>query len=183
MTVTKEQAEMLTALTVAARPHGARRWDGPGVMAALGKVRHMELAEVMMAAGRAARDRDLETPAAIGNPAAVCWVERPVERAVPVKTLPEDRCGICARPRQACESAPRFADDDHTFEPDFKVKRPGEQVEQITAAVKAEIQPTIPPPERKSLDDLPPEQRDPRAKMARDLQHGDLTETTPNEES
>lgn len=125
MPVTKDQAEMLAALAVAARPHGARRWDAPGVVAAIGKVKHLELAEVIMAVGRAARDRDLTTPAAIGNPSAPCWIERPVERFVPDKTTPEGRCGVCGKARAVCESAPRFADDDHRFEPDFKVRRGG----------------------------------------------------------
>lgn len=123
MPVTKPQAEMLATLATAARPHGAPRWDAPGVMAALAKVAHLELAEVMMAVGRAARDRDLDTPAAIGNPAAPCWIERPVERWMPDKTTPEGRCGICGNRRDRCENGPRFADDDHRFEPDFKVRQ------------------------------------------------------------
>ena len=120
MPVTKPQAEMLAALATAARPHGAPRWDAPGVMAALAAVRHLDLAEVLMAVGRAARDRDLNTPAAIGNTAAPCWVERPVERWMPDKTTAEGRCGVCGKARAVCESAPRFADDDHCFEPDFR---------------------------------------------------------------
>src|SRR5205085_510653 len=112
MPLTKDQAEMLTALVVAARPVGARRWDGPGVLAALAKVRHLELAEVMMAAGRAARDRDLETPAAIGNTAAPCWIERPVERTVPVKSTPAERCSVSGLPLIECQSRPRYGKDD-----------------------------------------------------------------------
>lgn len=162
MPVTKNQAEMLASLGAAARPTGARRWDAPGVMAAIGKVRHLELAEVLMAVGRAARDRDLETPAAIGNPGAPCWIERPVERWEPDKTTPEHRCGICGNPRGRCETAPRFAGDDHAFEPDFKEKR-GDEVTQIVQAVKAEIAPTAEPP----APTTPPEQRDPRADAAR----------------
>lgn len=147
MPVTKPQAEMLTALAVAARPHGARRWDPAGVMAALAKVRHLDLAEVLMAVGRAARDRTLDTPAAIGNPAAPCWVERPVERWQPEKTTPETRCGICGKPRSACETAPRFADDTHAFEPDFR--RPsGSAVDELrdikAAAMTADTTPTEP---------------------------------------
>lgn len=167
MTVDKAQAQMLATLTVAARPHGARRWDHAGVMAALAKVRGLELADVMMAAGRAARDRDLDTPAAIGNPSAPCWIERPVQRYEPEKTTPEERCGICANPRLRCENGPRFADDDHRFEPDFKDKRDEETVVQIVGAIKAEIQPTTAPPEPKTLAALLPYRRDPRAEVAR----------------
>src|SRR5688572_3631479 len=125
MPVTQEQAQWITSLALAARPYGARRWDAAGVMAQLAKVKHLDLAEVMIAAGRAARDRDLETPGALGNPSAPCWVERPVERAAPLKTTPGERCGICSGTRSTCASAPRWADDDHAFEPDFKHKRPG----------------------------------------------------------
>lgn len=120
MPVTKPHAEMLTALAVAARPHGAPRWDAPGVIAAIAKVRHLDLAEVMMAVGRAARDRTLETPAAIGNPAAPCWIERPVERWQPEKILASERCRECNQRRDVCERTPRWGDDDHEFTPDYR---------------------------------------------------------------
>lgn len=87
---------MLAALAAAARPHGARRWDAPGVMAAISKVKHLELAEVGMALFRAARDRDLETPAAIGNTGSPCWIERPVERPTPTKATLSEPCGECS---------------------------------------------------------------------------------------
>lgn len=166
MPVTKDQAEMIATLAVAARPHGARRWDAPGVMAAMSRVRHLDLAEVMMAVARAARDSELNTPAPIGNPAALCWIERPVERFEPDKTTAEDRCGICGRSRGRCESAPRHADDDHSFESDFKTKRDGEVVSQIVTAVKAEVAPTAEPTDRPKPDAT--EQRDPRVQAARD---------------
>lgn len=120
MPVTKPQAEMLATLAVAARPHGARRWDAPGVMAALLKVRHLELATVGMAVLRAAADRTIDTPGVLGNLGSPCWVERPVERWQPEKTTASDRCGVCGLRRDRCETAPRFADDTHAFEPDFR---------------------------------------------------------------
>ena len=146
MPVTKPQAEMLATLAVAARPHGARRWDAPGVMAALGKVRNLELAEVLMAVGRAARDRDLETPAAIGNTAAPCWVERPVERWEPEKTTAVDRCGICGKSRERCENAPRYADDDHRLEPDRKIRQGAPMDELRDVVAKARAHPETPDP-------------------------------------
>lgn len=129
MTVTKEQAEMIATLTCAARPYKARRWDPPGVMAALANVRHLDLAEVMMAAGRAARDRDLETPAAIGNPAAPCWIERPIERPRPPRSKPGSLCQTCGHPRERCEAV-RWDGDDHTFEP-FTRASDGSAVEEL----------------------------------------------------
>lgn len=113
---------MLAALAVAARPHGARRWDAPGVIAAIAKVKHLDLAEVIKTVGRAAGDRDLDTPAAIGNTTAPCWIERPIERWTPDKVEIADRCSTCGKSRDRCQNSPRFADDDHVFEPDFKVR-------------------------------------------------------------
>ncbi|MBB3040999.1 hypothetical protein [Nocardioides soli] len=112
-------------------------------MAALGKVRHFDLGEVMMTVGRAARDRTLETPAAIGNPAAPCWIERPVERWQPEKVERSNRCGVCNQRRDICERTPRWADDDHVFTPDY-VQPAGSAVDElrdITAAARA-----APPP-------------------------------------
>lgn len=76
MTVTKDQAESLTALALACRPHGARHWDGPGILAAIGKVKHLALADVAAAVIRAAADRTVETPGVIANPKSPCWRER-----------------------------------------------------------------------------------------------------------
>ncbi|WP_231496213.1 hypothetical protein [Nocardioides sp. URHA0032] len=146
--MTKDQAEMLTALAIAARPHGARRWDAPGVMSALGKVAHLDLAEVIKAIGRAAGERDLETPAAIGNTAALCWTERRVERFEPEKTTPETRCGICGKSRALCATAPRFGGDDHSFEPDFKIRTGGavDELRDIKAkAATTELEPAAEP--------------------------------------
>lgn len=119
MPLTDDDIRLLAWQARRARPHGARRWDEAGITAALAKVRHLDLAEVMMAVGRAARDRDLETPAAIGNTAAPCWVERPIERWAPAKVTRSDRCGECSQPRDVCERTPRWGDDDHEFRPDW----------------------------------------------------------------
>lgn len=139
MPVTKDQAQQITALTIAARPTGAPRWDHAGVMSALARVAHLDLAEVLIAAGRAARDRDLDTPAPIGNPAALCWIERPIERPVPTKTTPDERCGICSHPRHPgkCRYCP--STDTHQFDPDFPVERPEEAVRLTAAAVREEL--------------------------------------------
>lgn len=80
MPVTDQQARALAFLAAAARPSGARRWDEPGIVAAIAKVKHLHLADVALAAMRAADDRTLETPGAIGNPASSCWRERNADR-------------------------------------------------------------------------------------------------------
>ena len=121
MPVTKEQADMIAALATACRPHGAPRWDAPGVVAAIGKVKHMSLADVVLAVIRAADDREVRTPGVIGNTRSTCWQERANERPRGVEVIPAgQRCGICAKRRDECERAPRFNGDDHAFEPDFK---------------------------------------------------------------
>ena len=50
--------------------------------------------------------------------------------AGPDKTTPDQRCGICGKRRDRCENAPRFGDDDHRFEPDFK-QRTGSAVDEL----------------------------------------------------
>ena len=49
MPVTKAQAASLAELAAACRPHGAPRWDAAGIVAAIGKVKHLSLADVALA--------------------------------------------------------------------------------------------------------------------------------------
>jgi hypothetical protein len=117
MTVTKPQAEALTTLAIACRPTGASRWDPAGVMAAIGKVRHLSLADVALAVIRAADDRALETPAPIGNPKAHCWRERGTDR--PRELDPYDlnlACGICDLRQDQCQAIPEHISG-HTYLP------------------------------------------------------------------
>lgn len=83
--ITQEQAHQIAVLTAAARPHGAPRWDVPGIVAAIQRVQHIDLAEVMKACGRAAQMRDLRTPAPIGDLTSSAWRERLAELATPSK--------------------------------------------------------------------------------------------------
>lgn len=76
MPVTHDQAQQLASLACAIRPYGARRWDAPGVMAALGHVKELDLAEVAMVVIAGAADRTLDTPAAIGNTKSPLWLGR-----------------------------------------------------------------------------------------------------------
>lgn len=103
MPVTKDDAVRLADLAVAIRPHGARRWDKPGIVAAIGRVKDLHLADVAMAVIRAADDRSLETPGAIGNPSAPCWADRRPDRPqVRVSADPLSTCGICGRDEGFC---------------------------------------------------------------------------------
>lgn len=101
MPLTKPEAEALTMLAVAARPSGARRWDGPGVIAALGKVAHLDLANVVMATMRAAADRSVDTPAVIANPRSPCWAER-INQVTPRSPSRDHQCWSCGRDLDDC---------------------------------------------------------------------------------
>ncbi len=80
MPVSDQWAERLTVLAQDLRPHGARRWDAPGVLAHIRKVQHLALGDVTMAVTRAACDRTLDTPAAISNTRSSAWRERVAEQ-------------------------------------------------------------------------------------------------------
>lgn len=97
MTVSKDQAQMLATLAMSMRPTGARQWDAAGVMAAIGKVQQLALADVMCAVARAASDRSLETPACIGITTSSAWRERVAERVAPSHPKPSDACWTCGR--------------------------------------------------------------------------------------
>ncbi len=115
MPVTKEQAEAMAYVAVAARPHGAPRWDAAGVVAAIRKVSHLHLADVALAVFRAADDRSLNTPAPIGIPSAPCWRERNADRPAEARPFdPAETCGHCSRIRAVCEADRN--DTEHTFE-------------------------------------------------------------------
>lgn len=107
MPLTKPQAEALTMLAIAARPSGARRWDGPGVIAALAKVAHLDLANVVMATMRAAADRNIETPGVIANTSSSCWRERVGERTGAQPPKREEACLTCGRYLDACTCGER----------------------------------------------------------------------------
>lgn len=111
MSVNEQQARALAFLATSCRPHGASRWDEAGVLAAIAKVKHLALADVMLAVARAADDRELKTPGAIGNTTAPCWRERDSNRPAPREPFDPDLfCGICNRPGDGRHP------DDHDFE-------------------------------------------------------------------
>lgn len=148
MPVTKDQAQMLAVLTAACRPHGATRWDEAGIVAALAKVRHLSLADVALAAIRAADDRELQTPGVIGNLASSCWKERDTDRPTTRVEWPDDahRCRTCSLPKADCDRLW----DDHPFEPITDQKRDPDTIAKITAALrqaKAETPEPRPKPE------------------------------------
>ena len=91
----------------------------------------------------------------------------------PNKVPADRRCSTCSLDQSRCR---QIWSGDHDFELDFKTKRDGETVHQIVTAVRAEVAPTPTIAEPKRLDDLLPEQRDPRVMAARAA----LTTTEPH---
>lgn len=108
---------MLASLATACRPPHARRWDEAGIVAAIVKVSHFDLANVATAVIRAAADRTIETPGAIANTAASCWDNRPAptRQRRPPKPVEEclrhpgqyaTACGGCRADRDAADTPP-----------------------------------------------------------------------------
>jgi hypothetical protein len=142
MTVTRDQAQMITTLAIAARPHRAPTWDPPGVMAQLAKVAGLDLAEVAIAALRLARDPNAQTPADIANPTAECWREQlKPPRWTPEVLKPAIRCRVCGRSRTDCARNPH---GDHDFAPDIREPR-NYDIAPVIAELKGLARPTEAP--------------------------------------
>lgn len=116
MPITPEQAHQLAPLIAAARPYGARRWDGPGIVAALKRVQHLALADIACAAFRAASDRTMDTPAPIGDTTSTAWRERLVEPTPTVVRHHRHGCDTCGKPEADCKRTP-VAVSGHTYKP------------------------------------------------------------------
>lgn len=138
MAVTADQAHMLASLAVAARPHGAPHWDAPGVVAAIGNVKHLALADVMAAVARGAADRTLNTPAPIGIPSSSCWKERVAERAAPAREPfdPSAFCGICSQPEARCTRNP-FAEHEFIRADQFRAGNGAPRPAELTTTIPA----------------------------------------------
>ncbi|NYD43947.1 hypothetical protein [Nocardioides panaciterrulae] len=79
MSVSRQQADWLAPLIADCRPHGARRWDIPGIHAAIARVNQRQLVEVIRAFTRGAEDRTAHTPSVVvTNP--TYWREPALEQ-------------------------------------------------------------------------------------------------------
>ena len=185
MPVTDQQLRAIAFLASACRPIGCKAWDETGILANVTKVRDRSLGSVIIAAVQAAEDRNAVTPGVIPS-AGPHWR---TPDAAPVtsadKINPGEHCAGCGKAEHVCRARlesqrgmdpedPRY--DDHAFVTVAAargMKRDGATVAQIAAAVKEQIAPTAEPDQRKTLDDLLPDQHDPRVEAAR----ADLTAT------
>lgn len=75
--LSSDQIATICEVIAKLRPHGARRWDPPGIRAALAKVAHLDASNVLMAAIRLSQDRTAETPGQIAITNTECWREKP----------------------------------------------------------------------------------------------------------
>ncbi len=152
MTVTRDQAQMLSALAIACRPYRAPTWDEPGVMAAIGQIKHMSLPEVALRVIRAAADREAVSPGVIPSEGS-----HSREQLKPPKWEPDSidahlRCSTCDLRESECRA--RWSGD-HDYEPrhvrhEFDVPRAvaalREQVVDAKAAPIPAPASTPPPP-------------------------------------
>lgn len=172
MTVTPDQARMLTALAIAARPHGARRWDSAGVMAAIKAISTWSLAEAMVEVATAAADRDAETPAVIGKQGRRWQANVTAEPTYRAGQRWCTRCGV--------QEGPHQIKSDHVFEPPVpkESKLTPEATKRTVAALKEQIVPMPPQPEPIPLAEriaaLP---RDPALEAVRAALAGEASET------
>ena len=99
MPTTDQQRRAIAYLTRAERDatYGAGAWDEPGVMAALNKVRHLNVGIVTMAAIRCAADPTIKTPAMIGDPSSSVYDERVGPERARRNPKREDSCRTCGR--------------------------------------------------------------------------------------
>lgn len=125
MTIEERQLDELVDLAQACRPHGAARWDAPGIKAALRNVQHMALGEVMRVVVVAAEDRELKTPAAIGNTSSPLW-RRAAEPATQQPQTVAQRvstgalCSVCSQPELRCRE---LWSDDHEYLSNDELRR------------------------------------------------------------
>jgi hypothetical protein len=155
MSVTQQQAQMLTALAVACRPTGAPQWDAAGVMAEIGKVRERSLADVILAVTRAADDRSAKTPGVISAKGSTHWQERGTRTP---QREPYDRggtCSTCSLPHAKCRQV--WADDHqyvsvHEYAKTVN-KDPG-RIRRILESIKGEVPPMREPSKPRNAEHI-----------------------------
>lgn len=145
MPLTDDDIRLLTWQARRARPHGAAQWDEPGIAAAITKVRHLSLADVMRAVANAADDREAQTPGVIANLRSKCWQDRPMRPPGGSDIEASKHCATCGEPPH--DDVP---DDNATDTPGHIYvsvararggRRPPEAAHQIATDIKSRIRP------------------------------------------
>lgn len=129
-----QEIRALAFLARRRRPHGAPRWDEPGIIAAIEKVRHLALGEVQDALGRAADDRAALTPAVITNLTSSYW--RADVAGLPVaveRVAAAELCDVCGQAQHP--------DTDHKYLPvgEYLARRQLPDPERHTAAAMKQL--------------------------------------------
>ncbi len=148
--LTAEEISVLAGIIAKLRPHGAPRWQAPGIRAAFVKTAHLDAANVLMAAIRLSQDRSAETPGQIATTSAECWREKPSDWKPPAAPFdPHSTCDVCGKDEATCRRNP-FAE--HGFVPVAiapKNRIPDEHVKPLTDDLRdrvAKAEPTEPEP-------------------------------------
>lgn len=98
MPLTDQDIRAITYLAARCRAADAPRWDEAGIFAAIAKVRHLNITDVVMAAIQGADDEKAITPGVISNTSSPNWQVRPV-RPQPIAPYdPATACDVCAQP-------------------------------------------------------------------------------------
>lgn len=143
MTINEQQQRAVVYLAASCRPSGARRWNEAGIAAAVAKVAHRSLPDVILAVVRAAADRNAETPGVIPS-AGPHWEEgsyQPVHEPVIVPS--HLRCRVCDHPEAECR---RLWTDDHDYDPRRNLKRAPDAIHAIVEEAKGRLEPMSEPP-------------------------------------
>lgn len=119
MSLDEQRMRALAFLAAKCRPAGAKRWDEPGILAALGKVPALDAGEVVLATIRAAMNPKADSPGVIPVMTGEHWRERVQASSAPKFDPLEahERCSICRLREHECQR--RWADD-HAWSPDFR---------------------------------------------------------------
>lgn len=92
MPITQEQAQMITTLALACRPHGARHWDAAGVMANIRKISNWNLAQAIEHVIRHASDAKALSPGVIAKDFTPAAIASPRDRRGDLPPRKDEEC-------------------------------------------------------------------------------------------
>lgn len=114
MSISKDQARMLTALAIACRPVGASKWDESGTFTNIGRIAHWPIAMVCEHVIAHASDPAAKTPGVIGS----SYTPQPQHASLsPRNPKPQEACAHCGNYANACGGRCKDAGDDEPASP------------------------------------------------------------------